>query len=212
MKQEEKSRQSCEMIINAAIEEFSSTIYEKTSLNRICQKHHISKGKIYHHFESKDALFVACLNYAVDKAIEHSILDEYDGKELDKKFHNLFSSRQNFIMQKPHSASFLYRTFKNPPEHLQEDVTKCRLRFREAVANMLISAFSPFPWFQEEQLPYFTEIFVLASNRVHEVGLENWNPNQPFEKRKQLMEKNIALFDKLIHIFLYGILPRDNEN
>jgi AcrR family transcriptional regulator len=54
---------------------FSNRGYNKASVDDICAKAGISKGAFYHHFESKQALFLALLDswlQTIDKAIEAS--------------------------------------------------------------------------------------------------------------------------------------------
>ena len=60
VKQNEKSAQSRERILAAALEEFSRRGYEGASLNAVWEERHISKGMLYHHFKGKDALYQAC--------------------------------------------------------------------------------------------------------------------------------------------------------
>lgn len=60
MTQEERNRESLSQITQAAIREFGKYGYQESSINRICQEGHISKGKLYHYFKDKEALFHAC--------------------------------------------------------------------------------------------------------------------------------------------------------
>ena len=69
-----KSRISKETIIKAAIPEFSEKGYKDASLNRICRIGNISKGRLYHHFENKDELYLAVVEESYRKLTEH-ILD-----------------------------------------------------------------------------------------------------------------------------------------
>jgi AcrR family transcriptional regulator len=62
-------------IIEAAIKLFSNHGFNTTSVDDICAEAGISKGAFYHHFESKQSLFLALLDgwlQAIDKAIEAS--------------------------------------------------------------------------------------------------------------------------------------------
>lgn len=62
-------------IIDAAIRLFSKTGYNKASVDDICKKAGISKGAFYHHFKSKQELFLAILDNwlkAIDNSIEAS--------------------------------------------------------------------------------------------------------------------------------------------
>lgn len=61
--------------MESAIRLFSSMGYNKASVDDICAEAGISKGAFYHHFKSKQELFLALLDdwlHAIDSAIEAS--------------------------------------------------------------------------------------------------------------------------------------------
>lgn len=49
-------------LLDAAAQQFSAHGYDATSVDDICRLAGVSKGAFYHHFESKQALFLALLN------------------------------------------------------------------------------------------------------------------------------------------------------
>jgi AcrR family transcriptional regulator len=72
---QQRSEETRARIIDSAMKLFSSRGYNTTSVDDICAEAGISKGAFYHHFESKQALFLALLDgwlQAIDKAIEAS--------------------------------------------------------------------------------------------------------------------------------------------
>jgi AcrR family transcriptional regulator len=61
--------------MDAAVKLFSTRGFRAASVDEICEEAGISKGAFYHHFESKQALFLALLDgwlQAIDSAIEAS--------------------------------------------------------------------------------------------------------------------------------------------
>lgn len=60
MKKEEKTGLTKERILLAAMEEFGEKGYAAASLNNICAAG-IPKGLLYHNYENKDALYLACV-------------------------------------------------------------------------------------------------------------------------------------------------------
>lgn len=209
MNQEEKSRRSREQIILCALQEFSVSGYEYASLNKVCKNHHISKGRIYHHFENKDDLYLACIAFSYDKMIEHSIIQtEQDGASLEMQFHSLFSARQQFMVNNPYIPSLLWSSLNTPPAHLIKEILAEQQKFVKHLTNLLGMIFSPFPWYNENMLPTFVEMFIIASNRVHGINMRVWSPDKPKEELSEIAAGSISLFDNLIKIFLYGVLPR----
>lgn len=72
---QQRSEETRSRILEAALKLFSNYGYNKASVDDICSEAGISKGAFYHHFESKQALFLALLDswlQTIDKAIEAS--------------------------------------------------------------------------------------------------------------------------------------------
>src|ERR1043165_5961926 len=72
---QQRSEETRARIVESAIKLFSSRGYNTASVDEICEAAGISKGAFYHHFESKQALFLALLDgwlQAIDNAIEAS--------------------------------------------------------------------------------------------------------------------------------------------
>src|SRR5512139_3216729 len=72
---QQRSEETRSRILESAIKLFSKRGYNKASVDDICAEAGISKGALYHHFESKQALFLALLDswlQTIDNAIEAS--------------------------------------------------------------------------------------------------------------------------------------------
>jgi AcrR family transcriptional regulator len=72
---QQRSEETRTKIIESAIKLFSGRGFNAASVDDICKEAGISKGAFYHHFESKQALFLALLDgwlEAIDNAIEAS--------------------------------------------------------------------------------------------------------------------------------------------
>jgi AcrR family transcriptional regulator len=72
---QQRSEETRTKIMESAIKLFSTNGYNKASVDNICAEAGISKGAFYHHFESKQALFLALLDgwlKNIDNAIEAS--------------------------------------------------------------------------------------------------------------------------------------------
>lgn len=72
---QQRSEETRAKIIESAIKLFSARGFNAASVDDICKDAGISKGAFYHHFESKQALFLALLDgwlETIDDAIEAS--------------------------------------------------------------------------------------------------------------------------------------------
>jgi AcrR family transcriptional regulator len=75
MNMQQRSEETRSQIINSAVKMFSTHGYTAASVDMICKDAGISKGAFYHHFESKQALFLALLDgwlTTIDSSIEAS--------------------------------------------------------------------------------------------------------------------------------------------
>ena len=72
---QQRSEETRTKIMEAAVKLFSTRGFNTASVDEICEEARISKGAFYHHFESKQALFLALLDgwlQTIDHAIEIS--------------------------------------------------------------------------------------------------------------------------------------------
>lgn len=115
MKQEEKTKLTREKIIRAGIEEFGSKGYEAASINAISDSG-IAKGLIYHNFENKDDLYLACLKVCFD-AFTNALSFSRDSGD----YRQYFKTRLDFVKTQRESAAMVLEALINPPgKHLDE--------------------------------------------------------------------------------------------
>ena len=72
---QQRSEETRTKIMDAAVKLFSTRGFAAASVDDICAEAGISKGAFYHHFESKQALFLALLDgwlHTIDHSIEAS--------------------------------------------------------------------------------------------------------------------------------------------
>ena len=72
---QQRSEETRAKILHSAVKLFSTRGFAAASVDEICAEAGISKGAFYHHFESKQALFLALLDSwlkAIDSTIEAS--------------------------------------------------------------------------------------------------------------------------------------------
>ena len=73
---QQRSEETRSHILEAAVKQFSVNGYNKASVDSICEQAGVSKGAFYHHFKTKQDVFLALLDgwlQTFDQAIEASI-------------------------------------------------------------------------------------------------------------------------------------------
>jgi len=82
MKQEERKKNTINNILKAAAECFEKKGYENTLVIDICKRAGITKGGFYHHFKSKQDLFLRLLNDWIKKVSNRISLSEFKSDDL----------------------------------------------------------------------------------------------------------------------------------
>lgn len=211
MTQEERTRISRELIIEGAIREFSRRGYENASINRICAENGISKGRLFHHFKNKDEIFTAALAYCYDKLCEETLaFQPARDQPLETNFHMYFEHRQRHFQRRPYDVLLIGFVIQRPQDFPGIQLARIRKRFEECNLSALRNIFARSA--QEEILgdpDIAIRAFHIASYFIHlHVGYPNWEP----EKDMIPMAKHeLEVFDQVVHMLLYGILPRQGE-
>jgi AcrR family transcriptional regulator len=77
-----RSEETRNRILDAATQLFSKTGYDATGVAEICQSAGVSKGAFYHHFSTKQAVFIELLNSYLT-SIDNGFTDmRHEGKEV----------------------------------------------------------------------------------------------------------------------------------
>jgi len=80
----EHAKKVQEKIIQSAIKQFAKKGYALTSMDEIAKSANVSKGGLYHHFPSKEELFVS--------------LCGTNQQELQQSFSKLFQKKENLML------------------------------------------------------------------------------------------------------------------
>ncbi len=108
-------------ILNAALDEFASFGYDRASTNNIVKNAGISKGLLFHYFDSKKGLYNFLYNYTIDYALE-----KFDGEiDLEEKDLLLLLEKTIFIKIKlmrkyPNLFNFFISCFMDTAEEAKD--------------------------------------------------------------------------------------------
>lgn len=209
MTQEERNTQSLTKILDAAIREFGEYGYYESSLNRICRAGNISKGRLYHYFPDKEALFYACVYKAYDDF--KNFMELYrpnPSATIEQNFHDYFQHRQYFFFLNPYYPQILFSSLKwsNPPEDPTGQVHHHIQQYYTCTDRLIYRIFELYSSYLVPDRTLAVEVVRVAINRIQfDFGFPAWDPKNPSEK---LMAENLERFDRLINLLLYGALKR----
>lgn len=201
MKREEKNQQTKQRIIEAALIEFSTRGYAAGSTNAICAAQGISKGIIYHYFETKDGLFLACVNECFRRLTEYIRDNMPDRDDAESRLEDYFAVRSRFFYANPVYQRIFGEATLSPPAHLRDEIQKCRQCFDDLNIQIL-----------EQLLTYFS----LRSGISKDDVIEILRQFQDFiSVHYQMSNTENTTFDayeekcrKALNILLYGVIER----
>lgn len=136
MKKADKTELTKQRILKAAVEEFGTYGYDGATVNHICSRHNISKGLIYHNFENKGALYLVCVETAVDEFIAY--MSEF---QFGTNFHKYMEERYKFFHKNQNCAHLIFSA--TPPSENKEftnSLQNIRKRFDAFNAQLYLSA------------------------------------------------------------------------
>lgn len=208
MKNEERTIISKNSIIDAAIIEFAEKKYDGISLNQFCSKHGISKGKLYHHFDGKEQLFVACVEKCYSQFTETIKSFKSDPNvSYEENLHNYFQLRQDHFLMHPNGALVMYQAVQTAPASLKEPVNQIRSKFQVVNGEGLFEILKDVPLQRGVSINIIIKTFELASSYVHLVhGAPKWTVNCD---NIAIVKDSLKIFDDVMQILLYGVLPRE---
>ena len=199
MKKEEKTELTKERILTAAMEEFGEKGYAAAALNNICAAG-IPKGLLYHNYENKDALYLACVKRSFSDLLKY--LKE---KGSDMGLQEYMEARLLFFQEKEKQARLFFEALLQPPAALSEQIGECRREFDEwnrMLYRQLLSGLNlRKDVTEEEAMEYFTLMQTMFNGYFSSPACNGL----PFSDIVRAHESKLSGF---LDYMLYGIAER----
>lgn len=201
MKREEKNQQTKRRIMDSALAEFSAQGYGASSINTICAGEDISKGIVYHYFETKDILFLACVNECFQRLTEYIRENMPHREDGEGSLEDYFAVRAKFFYSYPVYRRIFCDAVISPPAHLRGEIQKCRQdldRLNIQILERLLSLYSLRPGISKdvfiEMFRQFQDFICVHDQMTNTEG------------------KSFDIYDeqcrKALNILLYGVIER----
>lgn len=202
MKRNEKNQKTKRKIMDSALTEFSTQGYGASSINTICSSQDLSKGIVYHYFETKDALYLACVAECFQKLTDY-IKDNFSLEDISLEEHlkKYFTLRTHFFQTYPIYQRVFCEAIVSPPVHLSSDIQRCKQDFDTLNIQILRQLLAPISLrsdiSKEDVIETFREFQDFINIRYQMIDLDG----HTFEMRE---EKCL----KALNILLYGVIKR----
>ena len=206
MKQQERQAASRQKILQVALEEFGSRSYDGTSMERICARHHISKGMMYHYYSSKGELFLLCVadifrrlgDYLTQQMLRPG------GSHPLGSVNRYFTAREQFFLQRPLEKRVYENATLYPPEELREQIEGLRRPIRELnrrFLNQVLAGITLRPGLEGERAARYCESMVDLFSPL----VERYAPQEEITGLTGLL----TVFEEFLDLVLYGVAWRE---
>lgn len=128
------------LIISAAMDEFSKADYNTASINQICKKSNIPKGSFYQYFTDKLDLYVYIMTIAIKEKIKFfsDVISEFPTLTLLEQIRLLFLKGLEFAKKHPQYAALAEQFTKENDESVKSAVIKEGEKQSEALFIQMI--------------------------------------------------------------------------
>ena len=199
------------LIIAAALDEFSSASYDTASINQIYKKSNIAKGSFYQYFTDKMDLYVYIMTLAIEEKIKFfsSVLTEFDTLSLLEQFRLLFLKGIEFAKDYPQYAALGEQFSKENNELAKSSVIKEGDKQSETLfIQMIDQAKSKGEIDSRVDSLALNMILQSLNNTVNEYMLDKYE-----NVRYEDYEEDVNNFvDSLLTIIFKGIQNNNNKN
>ena len=126
MKVKDPTSETAIKLIQSATELFNDFGYTGTSINDIAKKSKLSKGILYHYFQSKDDVYLFCLSECINNFVdfmERNISKISLSKETMSRVVEL---RFVFFDENPQYKNLFHNIISGKPTHLSKEISEIR--------------------------------------------------------------------------------------
>ena len=206
MKQEEKTRRTRQRILETAVAEFGEKGYAGASLNAVCAAGGVSKGLLYHNFDGKDALYLACMQLCFDKLTAHLAAQTYPDAEPRRRMAALLAARQEFFDREPALGRLFFANLFQPPAHLAAPLRQARQEFDALSAQLYAETLDRLPLrpgvTRKTALRYFTAVTEMYNRLYQDRAGDTGDLGA-------LIADHEAKLSPLLDLMLYGVAVQD---
>lgn len=116
--------------MDGALAEFAAQGYGASSINAICSGEGISKGIVYHYFETKDELYLACVEECFQRLTAY-LREQMSAAEggVEAQMRRYFGARLAFFQEHPAYQRIFCDAVVMPPQHMEAAIQERKAPF-----------------------------------------------------------------------------------
>lgn len=206
MKQEERTEMTRKKILEAAMEEFGQNGYRGGTIGHICRKG-INKGLLYHNYQSKDALYLECVQISVDKLSDAlgTLNTEGEGRAVIRQY---MEKRMAFYREHEWESRIVFECLMDPPSNLEEKIRRLMKPLDDLNRQMYDKLLSGLVLRKGVTRENAERYFVLAQ---HMFNAYFGSPSMREKSMDERIDAHERQVPQILDFMLYGIAEKERE-
>lgn len=196
-------------ILDASLQEFSEYGFEKASTDRICQKAGVSKGLLFHHFGSKDNMFMITMNNCIDDILNEFNSLDFTGVDFISTIMKMMEMKYDFFKKNQMHYKLLMNGFHDSPRKLKKELEKRYSEIKQIGSNIFLDMIKKLHLKKDVSIENVVLILASISNIVESKYLPYFTDEiTTFE---EFYDEAKSEYIKLMNILLYGIIDKEKK-
>lgn len=196
MNKTEKTKLTINKILEAAMNEFGKNGYAAGTINNICSTG-INKGLLYHNFDGKDDIYLACVKQSCDDLLHHLTLENNNNNLT-----NYMSARMDFFINHSNETHIFFEALLTPPPHLSDKIQLILSDFNELNKKMYTKTLDLLTLrngvSKEDAISYFHLMQLMLNGYFSSPAFQTMD----LQEKIKIHESTVT---KLLDYMLYGI-------
>ena len=205
MSREKQKKLSKERILRASLNEFGERDYLIASTNNICKNNNISKGLLFHYYQSKDELFLLCVESCFNELSNYikSNIIYYEGNPR-KSLDLYIEKRWEFFQDNTYYKQIFYNATFNPPPHLVTEISVLRKDVDEANKEFLLKCINSCNLRDNVNPDKVVDIILDLLNHLHTKFMNKSIVDE--SDKSKIISKWVEEFSTIFEMLMHGII------
>lgn len=203
MKKDLKTEMTKKKILRAATAEFALYGFDGATVNQMCKKYDISKGLVYHNFESKEELYLRCVEEAVDAFISYM-----SRQQFGTDFKLYMKERHAFFEAHPHYSRLIFSVVLTESPAFSEKIKAVKKRFDEFNKKVYLNVIDHIRLRKGISKEDVLECYSLLQNVLNGYLIGGNASENSFDSAFSNHEKSL---EKILDFILYGIAEQEDK-
>lgn len=170
MKEKDNNVNLKERILNVATEEFANLGYSSTSTNAICRKSEVSKGLLYHYYNSKKEMYLTIVKNTIEDFKANVTINIEGNKAGIDYISEYFNCKFNFFGRNPLSSKIIAMLAVNDEFKEVKELFEEFQNYNNSIIYEILRNIDFNPKFQREKA---FELIIMMGEKLEEIHMRD---------------------------------------